>query len=475
MRILLIPPDGRPCNTQLPRAVAATAGHELYLPPADPRGDPAGALDFLAGNAPLADAIVVSVDAVVHGSGDRSLDPRLSLASARSRLSQLTNIIAPHAPRTTLFSYLSPETVAPTSEKTLPLSRDLLELNRLRARPLSAADSKLRDDLLQRIPKLILDHYDSARARNYEIQSNVIEIIKSGAAARAFFFNAGAEALSGRGFEESRLREAAKNLNIQFLPGGDSAGAILTAAAVLDDDPQVFKTTVILSDAPGIHRRALYEYLPFRETFHLHMRPLGLIVEQNEADFELYIHPPVPNSADLFYDQKPQASLDLAQFISLIKESVDEGRPAALIDCGHTNGSDIYLMNRMSQTSLAGLTTFSAGNTASCAVGAGLAHAAMAALGRKTGQFNITESRRLLWLGLLDNYLFQTIARFEFRDRCIQGGIDRFQFDEAAAELNAALDTRLHELAGELLPFGPPPFRARFPLGRLLECEIEWL
>jgi hypothetical protein len=75
MRIALVPLDERPVNVQLPRQVAAIAGAELILPPAEAMpdfrrpADIAALHEWLSGlvRSEGADSLVVCVDTLVHG------------------------------------------------------------------------------------------------------------------------------------------------------------------------------------------------------------------------------------------------------------------------------------------------------------------------------------------------------------------------------------------------------------------------
>ncbi|MFN0206668.1 MAG: DUF4127 family protein [Planctomycetota bacterium] len=480
MKVLLLPADGRPFHTQMPRALASIAGHELMIPPAALLGrgadsaDSNGVFEFIESHAPLADAIVISVDLVVHGGIEASRNAKLTFAQARERLDRLAQIIHPHAARTTLFSSITAGTTSITSETDAVIAGQISKLNSFRGRTLSNREAALRDELIQTIPRETLDDYESARVRNHEIQLQLIALMDRGVASRIVFLQNDSGEHGAHVSEEQQLRERSRNRNIQFLTAREEAGVVLAAAAILDDDPQVFKVSVVLSDAPGMGRKALYESSPFRENFHLYMRQLGFIVDHGAPDIELYLHPPVPKSCDLFQNPQPERSLDVTQFVDLLRMSVAARNYAILIDCGHTNGGDPHLMNQISKVTISGLSGYSASGTASASVGTGLAQAAMIALGNKTGKLNIEECTRLVWLQILDNYIFKTLARPEIQNRCIRDRIDRYQFGRNAADLDSILNTRMHELAADLLPFGVPAFRARFPWNRLLECEIDW-
>jgi hypothetical protein len=456
------------------------SGHELIIPARESMGqglrpaDTDALLDFLEANAALADAIVVSIEGVVHGGIEFSHHAALPFPVARKRLERLFNILHPHGGRASLYSSATRETIAATSEEMLPLRDRLARWNRLRGRALPEAELKVRNELAREIPAQILREYDEARARNLKIQKSVVDFVKNGAASRAWFLQDDATPDGPHVADQREIESISAGLNVQFMSGGDDAASMLVAAAALDEDPQVFRISVILSDAPGMARVAPCESTPFRESFHLHMRPLGLIVEHGDADAELYLHPPVPGARDLFYDDPPEATLDLSQFSDLLKKSVAARKNVLLIDCGHAHGADPHLMKILPRETLSGLSVYSAWSTASNSLGSGLAHAAVAAMAQKTGRFDSNESARLVWLRLLDDYVFQTVVRQELRDHCLRSGIDRFQFGRHATELDALLDARMQERAAALLPFGVPPFRARFPWNRLFECEIEW-
>ncbi|MBI3818468.1 MAG: DUF4127 family protein [Planctomycetes bacterium] len=480
MRILLVPADSRPGNAGMPRALAAIAGHEVVLPPHETMGAIArpanrdALLRFIADEAPLADLIIVSIDALVHGGVEFGCDATLTQKESLDRLAQLADALAPHAPRAQLFSYITRNTYPAASSRIAEACRDFARYNSLRAHAPTDESRNERDALAKRIPDGWAENYDFARKRNHQIQMRVADLIINRGFARACFVTDESAAYGPGDAEEAELRSRAQAANCLFLPGDAEAAAMLTAAAILEEEGHFFKISVLLSDAPGMGRRPLRERHPFRETFHAHMRALGLMIEHGEPALELYLHPPAPNSCDLWLNPSPAQTLDLAQFVDLIEKSVAANRVAVLADCGHNNGADPQLMKDLSPKVLGRLSGFAARSTASNTLCAALAHCSMLALGIKTGKFNEDEAALWTHTRLLEDYLYQTIARGEFIKRCAAERVDRYHFGAHTVELNETLDARLHELAAECLPFKLSPFRASFPCARLHEIEIDW-
>ncbi|MBL8696174.1 MAG: DUF4127 family protein [Planctomycetes bacterium] len=468
-------------SAQLPAQLAAIAGHEVTVPPRSMLGrymspaDPAPLLEFLAAHGPKADALVVSVDLLLHGGIEVSRDARLSKPSAHARFDAMAAALAPFGDKTTLFSCITRSTITATREPELALWSDLASLNALRGRILDSELEEQRNLLRARVPASVVASYDFARERNHEIAQRVARLAAERKVARAVFLqdDSGPHGPHVRELEE--LRALSAGAPVDFMPGTDEAGTLLTASVITQASSWLPRVSFMLSDAPAMGRTALYEHEPFRESLHSHLRPLGILVDNTNPEVQIFLHPPVKNSRDLFLDAEPDAELDLTEFAAKLYESIADEKDTILIDCAHANGADPNLMDSLPPELLGRLTGFAAWNTASNTLGCALAQTAMVAIGKRAGSFSPGANARFTRLRLLDDWLFQTIARRELGKKCKAQHIDRFQFGGDGARLDAELDNRLHELEAEHLSASRLRFAARFPWHRLFECELDWI
>jgi hypothetical protein len=477
VRILFLPPDGRPCSTALPLAAAATASHELRLPPAALLGGPGrpadvpALLEFVRREGPAADAVVASLDLLAYGGLHASRDPAIDLDTALANVGRALEALRPVADALTSFASIPGAALGCSSERQLPAWRALVNYTTLRGA--GAAPQEL-DSLLARIPASHFTDYEFVRRRNFRVLREFAEAHRRGAARRLAFVRDAPEAGGPSEAEVAELRSLTEGLDAPFLSGADGAAAFLVAAAVLDEAAPVLRLGVLVSDAPGMGRQALYEREPFRETFHALLRPLGFVVDNEDPEIHLCLHTPSARPRDLFLDEPPETAPALDEFVARVCQGISEGRTLLLADCAHVHGADPLLMDALPRVTLGGLAGFGAFGTSSDALASVLANAAMIAWSRRQREWNAPASIQWARRSLLDDWLYQSIARRQLSEYCQRRGVDRFAAGAAGAELDDGLNHRLKQLARARLPFGAPRFRARLPWARLTEVEIEW-
>ena len=477
MKILLIPLDGRPCNTTLPAGLARVAGCAVSMPPASMLGrymepaDTDAICGFINTHAADADAIILSADMCVHGGIEMSRGARPGMEEARRRLDRLEEIVRAHGPKITLFSMITRGTITATKESELQLWEYTGLLNTLRGKRRTASEELRYKELLAAIPPQVLADYDFARKRNHEINMRIAGWAAQGLPARTLFLQDDAGEFGPHIAEQKALEEAAGG-RADFMPGADEACSMLTAGAVVRHLSLKPSINIITADREAMNHFALYERNPFAESLASHMVPLSL-QENPDATVEFFVNPPHNPSTDLFLRPHPGTMREYEAFAERLSDSAQAGDSVVLADCGHCNGADIHLMAELDKTTLGRLAGFAAWNTASNTLGTALAHAAMIAAGKHTGKFRQEQSDLLTRTRLLEDWLFQSLAREEMTAYCLKNKVDRFGFGDRWKEMDAMLDARMKELAGQLMP-PLPPFSSDFPWRRLFETEVKW-
>jgi hypothetical protein len=476
MKILLIPLDARHCNTDLPASLARVAGCEVILPPKENLGrymraaDTDYIADFLSRNAKNADMIIVSADMCVHGGIEVSRDASVSKEEARRRLDRLERIVEKHGRKITLFSMITRGTITATRESELKLWAYTGEFNGLRAKERNAREEKRYKYLLRAIPEKVLHDYDFARARNQEINLRIAGWAAKGLLAKTLFLQDDAGAYGPHIAEQKELAEVAGKKAL-FMPGADEACSMLVCGAIMRALKFRAKINIVSADSAEMKRYALYERNPFAVSLSSHMEPLGLSSGKGDVDF--FVNPPLENTMDLFLKKHPAKSRYYAAFVAQLKKALDAGRRVVLADCGHCNGADNYLMREIGPEYIAKLSGFAAWNTASNTLGTALAHAAMIACGTKKGRFDADESRSLALWHLLDDWIFQSDARWQCSVFCLKNKVDRFNFGRSLPKMDKLLDENMHGLSSKLMQ-NTPEYESYFPWGRLFEAEIKW-
>jgi hypothetical protein len=425
-------------NTALPRALARIGGHEVRVPQSNILGDgtaPAGIPGILVSAAREAadcDAVLASGELLVFGGSAFARLPAIGADEAVHRAERALASAAPYREKLTLFAASSP--------------------------PAAGAGNAVADPLA---------NSDARR----EVLLYWIEALRRGRIAQLVFLTSGARDDVPRG----DLAHRARGLPAQLLEFGDDACAMLASAALLDPSDRVVPVAIVLSDAPGLGRIAPGEPEPFRESLHARLRTLGIVVEQQQSEAELFLHPPVPGAVDLWHSPEPPRGPDLAEFVELLRQSVASGRTVFLADCGHRNGADPHLLRSVPREVLGGLGGFAAWGSPPWALGTVLCQIAMVASARRSQRWSVAESQQLTKLRLIDDWLYQTIVRTELKIRCERASVDPARLGTAADPIEQHCNERLRELAQGSLPFGTPPFRARFHGRNLHDLEIVWL
>ena len=476
MRILLAPLDGRPCNVRLPADLGAVVGADVVVPRGIDLGSVMEAADrdallaWLRREAPSADALIVSVDLLVHGGLECARDGRGDREEMVARFERVMEVLEPHRSKTTLISVIMRGTPTASSEAMLPVWEAMGPWNALDGDPDPEAIAR-RAVLESRIPKDVLAGWRAARERHHAVNLRLAAEAARGGLADVLFFQDDAAPRGPHVAETEALREAAAG-RARFLGGTDEACVTLVAAALVKSAPRPPRISVAYTEPEGADRIGPYEHVTFSTSLVEHAEALGVALVDRDGDAALVVHPPAAVPVDLFLDPPPRVGCPGFDIVrAWIDREVSTGAPLVAVDARFANGADIPFAREMARLPGVMLMGFSAWNTASNALGTALAHAALLAVGRLRGTVRPEASLRLRDERLIEDWLFQSSVRQELRDFCLAEGIDRFAFADRAAELDARLAKRLAETASEEFP-DAPPFLARFPWARLFEAEI---
>lgn len=476
MRLLLVPLDGRPCNLRLPADLGGVVGAEIVVPRGIDLGsvtepaDREALLDWLTREAPRADALIVSLDLLVHGGLECARDGRGETADVVRRFDSVMRVLAPVRHRTTLLSVIMRGTPTASSEAMLPVWEAMGPWNALEGAE-DATSVARRAELEARIPVDVLAGWRAARTRHHAVNLKLAEAAAEGDFADVLFFQDDAAPRGPHVAETAELRARAAG-KARFLGGTDEACVTLMAAALVKTAPRRPRLAVAYTEPEGRDRIGPYEHVPFSRSMHEHAEALGVELVDADGDAALLAHPPAPEAVDLFLDPAPTLPCPpLETGLAFIDREVSKGAPLVAVDARFANGADIPFARAMARLPGGMLLGFSAWNTASNALGTALAHAALLAVGRMTGTVRPQASLRVRDERLVEDWLFQSAIRQELRAFCLEEGIDRFDFGDRASELDRLLEDRLVALAAEEFS-DPPSFSARFPWRRLFEAEI---
>ena len=451
-RIAFLPLDERPVNIGLPRAIAAIAGAELVLPPADllPRLRVPGNADalaaWLATAAADADALVVSADMLCYGgliAGRTSPDDTLA---ALGRLEMLRKIRHAHPALPIAMVSLvmrASDSYNPQEEPDY-WSRHGRELHRLGAlhhRALLGADAANEEalkTLRAALPADILLDFERRRLRNHQVNLAAIALAADGVVDPLLITADDTAEFAGGTMEQLWLKTWSDILptaaEILMYPGADEVAAVLVARQLGALLGGTARFSVECADPPGLERIANYENSPLRIAIERQIRASGAELTSAADAMALVVHAPDPRRRDLCgsfpeFDDTDRA--DAEQTAALVAALIGAGREVALADLRYSNGGDPLLIAALeAQGVLLDLVAYGGWNTAGNALGSVIAAAAAIQIGRAAGTHDAGAARRLLLHRLVEDFGYQAAAR-----RPYNAGIMTF---DAAGEAQAA-------------------------------------
>ncbi len=454
-RVIYVPLDDRPVNTERPRLLAQMVDYELITPPAillgryRTPGRPEELADWLTAQVDephAADCLILSLDMLVYGGLVASRSSQLSLEETAVRLEVLAQL-KKQAPGIPIYASSVILREAPDSciSGMDDYRQELQQYSQLVAEAgRSDAESQNSEEPGTGIPAAILRRYQQVRERNHQINLQAIEEL---AAERIDFLALPQDDARPAGLpqvEQARLQDRIEELDVDeramIYPGTDEVAMTLFARFVhrhMEKQPAIKVQWV---DPSASERIAPYEDRSISETVAAQVNVVGgrLTQQATEADLILLVNPPKES------DDEDRKSLIRKSLIDI--EQAASTRGVAICDVATPNGADDELVNALldSELNLVELLAFSGWNTAANSIGSALAHASLRLIARQDkGAFDLahlftnfapmrylqllnslinTERAhlQLLFLSLIDDWLYQTRLRPQLKEELHQ-------------------------------------------------------
>ena len=454
MRILCLPIDSRPCNTQFIRRLTAWAGHELVLPRKEEMDDfrcpapYAGSFAFIKRELPRCGAAVISLDHWCYGSLLASREDTVSEEEALERVETLKALLRDHREIPVyMSSVILRSTISAFSQKDMTAYQAMIDYSvacdRLERFGLTE-DQVAMEKAEAMIPEKVLKKALAARRRNLRINLAAVDMAAEGLAASLSVLQEdcqlyGLPRKDQRAIEQ-RIRESGAS-NVFLRNGTDEAGALSAAAAIQAGREKLPVEIRYWGNADFI---APFEDRLFRENMERACREAG-ILSMDGSQTVICVCCPEEGSQG--------ASLPCQrQYAAWADGLVQDGKRVYLLDLIAPNGGSIGLVESLKEAD--GLWGYSAWNTASNAMGTMLSQVITDA---QRGQPNLPYFQERL----LDDWLYQSVIRPQLTEKLEAAGENIYDLaDKQRAE------TLLRALYEKEVP-------VRWPLSSLPRCAVS--
>jgi Protein of unknown function (DUF4127) len=477
LRIALLPIDERPVNTRLAVDVAAIAGAQVEVPPADllPKMRVPGKTDLLGSwlldtaAHPATDAALVSIDMLVHGGliAARTTPDLTTPTLARLDILRQLRATRPSLPMSAVSLVTRASDSYSAEEEPAYWEHYGRELHRYGAalhREFEAAqsDSPLRssqqeiDQLNGLIPAAIRTDFQTRRLRNHIVNLECLRLLADGVIDPLLITADDTATHSAGSLEQTWLQHWSRAIqpagDLLMYPGADEVDAVLTARAITDLRQQQVSCTVECYTPDGLHRVAKYENQPVGVSASRQIAAAGShLAVGGKPDVRLVVHPPDPNGGDWFGAPPIGDPEAVAGTVALVKKSIDSEAAVALADVRYGNGSDPLLVQALQAEGLLGsLTSYAGWNTAGNSIGTTVAMAVCTVVGQHTGTYDGIAARRLLLHRLLEDHYYQSLIRTQLaasNDGNRPGHLTPETQSAYLAEVTDALNLALQTLA----------------------------
>ncbi len=435
--ILYVPLDNRPVCLEYSVNSMLAAGWNVETPPEEfiasneHSGDPDKLYEWLAARAPLANAVIVSSDAMLYGGLVDSRTHHIDRAVLEERAERLVNLKkSGGAPLVYVFATImrspkasgapvEPPYYAEWGSRIFKLGEmdDKLDLKELGRR-----ERRERARLLKEIPQEVRADNAKRRALNIEMTELLLHGVESGDFDYLLIGRDDTAPFSQAHKEARKMGILVSELpkeRIRFFAGADQLGMVLlnrAANRLSFEIPMVFAA---YGDGRGKKTIPSYEDdtvdISVKEHIHavggwptkyLHRADMVLLVNTPESGVTLEAANPVNNG--VVTRQQQRFMKKLAYFAGR------QDKPVAVADIAYGNGADNALVKELFRTGMAyGIEAYGGWNTAGNTIGFALSQGLLAPDMTKDGKDNLLNIR------YLDDWAYQANVRMKVSSELI--------------------------------------------------------
>ncbi|MBM7853700.1 hypothetical protein JOC37_000065 [Desulfohalotomaculum tongense] len=490
--ILYVPLDERPVNLDYAAEIINATGENLLIPPVEylPRqktpGHTGKLWQWVFENCPRADYIVLSADTMIYGgltpSRIHNLDKNTldNLLSNFDRIKELnpevklyvfSTIMRTHKQNTSLAE---PDYYGTYGKKIYQITalRDKDEVDGL-----SPGEKMQLGELLEDVPKDVLNDYMNRRAKNFSVNSTLLDKTAAGVIDH-FVLCRDDTSYYSQSSREFRLLSA-KTYNLPAgkftsLSGADEVGLVLLTRAV--NDLNAAQPAVFVRYARGVGGMTIPKYEDYEVWKNVgdHLNAAGCVpaYSPEDADLILAVNTPV-NGVTREAGTEQNAAESTWGVFSLVKEMAADiagGKKVAVADISYANGSDNGLMAALAHGGLLNkISAYAGWNTAGNSLGYALGQGILAQYMNEKDVLNILAVR------LLDDWGYQANVRGEVQREVIaSSNVNKFNLGANGALVKSEVEYRLLQFAEAYLKdFNIEKLTVSFPWNRTFEINLK--
>ena len=500
-KIIYIPSDSRPVNLKQTVEIPHKLGYEILVPPIEmlgtgaaesQLGKPLELWSWLNENAPYADAIVVSTDAMIYGS---LVSSRKHSLSETEILARAKNFEALHEnnPYTPIFAFgtimRTPDYnwAATETEYYGQYGAKIFQYTALKDKAeiqgLSSRDKKNLAALESEIPANALKDWLARRAKNFDVHRYLVDLARANTF-EYFLVGCDDSAMFSQTHLESRhLAEYAKGIvktKFNVMSGADELGILMMSRAINDDTQNIPFVSVSYNVGTGAETIPKLSNEKISESIEGAIIAIGGVRVPNPANADLVLAVNTrPNGKTFSADSKKNtkhAHTGIEPFMKIVKGYVRSGYPVGIVDISTMNGSDNALMNRLKNDNLQfKIRGYGGWNTATNSSGF------LIGTGVLTRWMDDSEIYELLLTRYLDDWAYQANVRTQINGGLIwtipgEGGL--WGLNEKQAGLEALTTQMIADFAAKniRLPknFALENISVKHPWSRTFEAEIDF-
>lgn len=382
-QIVLIPLDSRPPCRDFPGQLAQIANINVIIPPPGyldyyrHPSDSQSLAHWLTVVGPSADAVIVSVDQLVHGGLLASRLPAGNRSNAKKTLQLLKDFHAQN-PAIPIYTFnIIPRLLLADTAENKPYKEDMATYSILIDKLSLAANAEERMQLEQLesiIPLEIRQRYQDMYATNLWIGQQLMSLAAQGIIRHVVLGQDDAHPygmanMTKQALQLSLRNEYANNGNVTITRGTDEIAATLVARLIAEHrqvTPHIFvryswsgAARTIMPYMPNTVEQTVEEKIAIVKGVQVHT--------PEEADFILYVHIGTPHT--------PPAVMQHAA--KEIKQYMKSGHLVSLVDLSkdYNKYKNLFPYLEKAKIELSNLVSYSGWNTTSNSVGTAVAHA----------------------------------------------------------------------------------------------------